>query len=832
MSKRRWVLTAAIAALLATGSAHAQRPSPLAVVRGEVLDAVTGEGLAGASVRLVPEPRTEADAEREKVTGAAGGYRFEDVLPGRYVLRIARLGYRAAELWVEVRRPGEASVSVGLELDPIALEPVAVRSPAGAPYDRALSGSQGAVPAVRLRQQRYLATDVRGMTHAELLASVTMGETDLFRALHRLPSVSTRDDWSAELWTRNAAWDQTRVTLDGLPLFSPLHGAGVFGAVNPDAVGAVYLHPGVRPARLGEGGAGVLELGTRPASGYELQGFGELSLASGRLAMDRRVGNGGWMVAARRTYLDWVTRGLQSRVDDAAIPYYYSDVTARADYTLASGTTLEASGAWIRDRLSGTVPDVLHGSEATWGDRIGRVTLRYDIAGLRTRHSLGVSSYRAVLDTVPVDLDGDGLNARRVAPLDHGIRYVVLRGELGPAARPAQANTWPRFGPGSGPTWDAGYEVIHQTVRAVGAPPSMFVDVDVTALDRLDFEDGLTRVGAWYEQRWRPGPVEVATGLRAEVGRGIEGSGPVRLAPRLQLRWAPSSALLLGAGVGRSYQYVQSPVPLGLPLGLSHAPLFPAGAFWMLAGDTVPALRSDAATVGGELWLDARHLLSLTVYARTADGVLVADPRPGLATDRPLYVVGEERARGVEASARRLDGRLTGSISYALARATQDALGFHYGPASDRRHTLDLTGRYAVTTGLAAGSAFTYATGSPFTRVLVAEAEAPASGVTLVRGEPNARRMPAYASLDLSLEFMKSFRSWGLGVFVQVRNVLNRTNTASYSDSSIRCSDDSTGWTERDGRIICDPSGDPPRLRDDFLPAMPRAPLVGLRIRF
>ena len=93
--------------------------------------------------------------------------------------------------------------------------------------------------------------------------------------------------------------------------------------MNTDAIGAVYLHPGMRPARLGEG-ATVLEVRSRPAGGHgDVRGFGELSLASARVAADQRIadGRGGWMVAARRTYLDWLTSGIGKAfdIDDAAI---------------------------------------------------------------------------------------------------------------------------------------------------------------------------------------------------------------------------------------------------------------------------------------------------------------------------------------------------------------------------------------------------------------------------------------------------------------------------------------------------------------------------------
>jgi hypothetical protein len=818
---------------VASPAAAQEGGSPAALVRGEILDAESGQGLAGAVVRLVADSPVAASREQATITGPGGAYRFEAVLPGRHVITVERIGYRGARLQVVVRRPGEARVSVGLELSPIALEPVAVRGSAAAPYDRGLSGVAGGIPAVRLRQQRYLGTDVRSLTHRELEESVTLGEADLFRALHRLASVSTRDDWSAELWTRNAAWDQTRVTLDGLPLYSPLHGAGVFGGVNPDAMGAVYLHPGVRPARLGAGGAGFLELRTRPASARELGGFGELSLASARLAVDRRTGGGGWLLAARRTYLDWLTRGLEGLFDieDAAIPYHYTDVTARVDGTLPDGSAIEASGTWMLDEVTGDVPDVLHGSEASWGNRAARITLAREIAGLRTRHTLGVTAYRANLDTVPPDT-GLGLSAERVRPLDHNLTHIVFRGELGPRDDGSGTRN-ERSGTALNPTeaWDGGYEVVREIVSAVGAPPSPFLEVPVTALDSLDVRQALTRLQAWYERRWSPGPIDLLTGLRVEIGTGIADSGPVRLAPRAQLRWALSDRLTLGVGVGRSYQYAQSPVPVGLPLGVSRSPIFPAGAFWVLAGDSVPALRSDVATVGGEVWLDARHLLSVTAYTRAADGVLVPDPRSGLSVDRPLYVVAEERARGIEATVRRLEGRLTGSLSYALAGATQETLGLRYAPAADRRHSVDLTARFAVTPALAAGAAFTYATGSPYTRVVIVPSDAPDPTATAVRGSPNARRTSAYASLDLSLDWMKSFRTWGIGVFVQVRNALNRSNQASYSDSHLSCGENDA-MRITPGGVVCDPGGRAPTLRDEFVQAMPRTPLLGLRLRF
>ena len=85
----------------------------------------------------------------------------------------------------------------------------------------------------------------------DVVEAATLGETDLLRALHRLPGVSAEDDWSAEPWTRGSRWDETRVYFDGMPVYDPFHGGGSFTSVSPDGIGTLTFHPGVRPVDVG-----------------------------------------------------------------------------------------------------------------------------------------------------------------------------------------------------------------------------------------------------------------------------------------------------------------------------------------------------------------------------------------------------------------------------------------------------------------------------------------------------------------------------------------------------------------------------------------------------
>ena len=248
----------------------------------------------------------------------------------------------------------------------------------------------------------------------------------------------------------------------------------------------------------------------------------------------------------------------------------------------------------------------------------------------------------------------------------------------------------------------------------------------------------------------------------------------------------------------------------------------------LLAGDEVPALRADIASLGGELWIGDAWLVSATGYVREADGVVLPDPRPGITLGRPLFVSAEERGRGLEVGIRRLEGRITGSAAYTLGRAEHRVEGLAFPTRADRRHVVDATALARLGAGWRLGAAYTFATGAPYTRVTHLDSNEEGEPVGAL-GSPNARRTPSYASLDVMLDWVVDFGGWGLGAYLQVRNVLGRDNAAGYEETAAYCEQgyDYTGET-----VTCFPDGSEPELRDEFLFGLPTIPLVGFRVEF
>jgi hypothetical protein len=86
MRFRSTTLATVMACLGGAIQAQAPKPAkPLPVIRGEVQD-TSGAGLAGAQVEVL-------GAERTATTSARGGYRLEQIPPGRYWVIARRIGY-------------------------------------------------------------------------------------------------------------------------------------------------------------------------------------------------------------------------------------------------------------------------------------------------------------------------------------------------------------------------------------------------------------------------------------------------------------------------------------------------------------------------------------------------------------------------------------------------------------------------------------------------------------------------------------------------------------------------------------------------------------------
>lgn len=791
-------------------------------VSGLVVDARSGAPLAGARIILQPElpavlpPASSRsgpfmEAVRTTRSDSAGQYRFAGVASGRYHLRIERLGYRPATVEVDLRGNSSARVAVELGQILVRLEQMEVRADASAPYGRLQgesTGSQSAsLIATRQLRGRDLATDAQAMTHQGVLESVTLAESDVLRALQRLPGVSARDDLTAAPWVRGARWDLTRVYFDGIPLHNPLHAFGALSGVNSDAIGGAFLHPGVRPASIGDGAAATIDIRTRTggseridtsASPNAVNGVGELSIVSARAALDQRLPGDrvAWMLSARRSVLD----AFGGNDSTFGLPYAFSDLTGRVDVYLDASRVLEVSGVLADNHVDGHVFDLPGTQSRRWGTHAARVTLDVPQWGGRTRYTIGGSRYT---------------QRSRAASSDtaSGDDWSGFRDSRGAVAQPVLSVDWTSGGGSGAAQSSAGGEVTRYTSFYDGP---RYRTAAPRTVDSLAVSGEVAYATLWGERRWRPMlPLEVSTGARMDIGSAVAGIGSVRVAPRLVARYDAGHGLFLSAGAGRAIQYEQAVSPSG-PLSRS---LSSDSYLWLIAGPTVAPVVADIATLGGEFWFGDSWLASAHVFARRMTGTAVDDPAPGPIADHALYAVGRERAHGLEAMVRRLAGRWTSQLAYTYGVATLSAGGYETPAPEDRRHTIDATTRVALGRWHI-GAAYTAATGAPYTRYFQGKSNCPdANGCRWLEpprtGDPFAQRLGAYEGLDVVVDWSRPVQRWRVGWYLEMHNVLGYANAQTYGSSSCRSS--------------CGAGG---AVFDDVRDGIPSARVFGLRASF
>jgi hypothetical protein len=789
---------------------------------GSVVDASTLRPLQGAIVILHAAPAglmrsgglghgSGLVQQRSTTTDLAGNYQFGRIGAGDYRIHVQALGYRTTSIDVRVAGKDAAQLSIGLHVDPIALQPVEANASGGtsAHVTAARFDSDLRLDLERVRQQLFAASDVRVVTAFDIAESVSLAEPDVFRAFQRLPGVSTRDDFTTELWTRGAPMDQTAIYFDGIPLFNPLHASGAFSAINPDAIGAAFFHPGVQPTELATAGAGVIDLRTRRGT-PRMQGAAELSIISGKLTLMGGAPDGAssWLVAGRRTHIDVLT----------GEPYNFSDLTMRWDVTLSPLWRIEASGLMEADRLKGDVASIVTATDARWGNRAARITAARRTSRGELRHTVGWSGFTANSDPMEerppfVCCPEDGyypmFGEYRGQLVDNAVEYFTAGTTLESVNERGNAHT------------GSGLHIIAQQARfeTQGVWPQRTSTIPLRSADKLLY------LTAWRDHSWQVTPtVNAEAGLRVEAGTSF-----LHAAPRVAVRARITDATSVSFAAGRTYQHAQSIAPVGL----GNNVVAMSNLFWVLNGDSVPVLRSTIGTIGIEHWLTRSVLFSATLYERSVRGMIVPEPGPQWLMDRPLFTVASNRAHGADFTVRKLGGRVTTAFSYSYGDSEIRAGYVRYPSPWSRRHSFDATTTVSASESFTLGAAFTAASGAAFTRYDSAlrncrTSDPRACTFMLYAREAGAEIAPGYTSLDVMVDWRGRIGRWDWGAYAQLQNALGNRNAAAYQWSQVTCD--------------CGVNGEPPIVNPDptrtlpansqFLRGLPMLPMLGLRVAF
>jgi hypothetical protein len=175
------------------------------------------------------------------------------------------VGYEEMAAEVQVPPGGSVSLDVELRWEPVSLTPLVVRAQSVRPLATGRRAPPAEVGEVALRAMEGTSGMVEG------------GLAQVVRALPGHDPADPRD----VLLMRGSATDLKLVLLDGAPIYTPFHMAGLVESFDPMALGGASLFLGGAPARFDGGLSYILDLQARSPRDDRIVGAAAMDLLTG-----------------------------------------------------------------------------------------------------------------------------------------------------------------------------------------------------------------------------------------------------------------------------------------------------------------------------------------------------------------------------------------------------------------------------------------------------------------------------------------------------------------------------------------------------------------------
>ncbi len=729
-------LTLVVAALLLTLSATAQKYT----LSGTIKDGKTGETLIGASLVLDSDPSIGV------VSNEYGFYSL--TLPkGNYNFTLRYMSFQTKQITVDL---DSANVRLNILMDPEQKELKEVT----------ISGKGNTLKSAQMGMTKLNIQEIKALP-------VLFGERDVMKIVQFLPGVEAAGDGKSSFYVRGGGADQNLILLDEAIVYNPSHLLGFFSTFNSDALKDVTLYKGTAPAQFGGRLSSVMDVKMNDGNEKEYHVAGGIGLISSKLSVEGPIvkDKGSFLISGRRTYADMFLK-LSNDTNINKSRLYFYDLNAKANYKLSEKDRLFLSGYFGKDKLGlGTTFGI------DWGNATGTLRWNHIINDkVFSNTSLIFSDYN-----YNITLNVTNLSLR----IHSEIRDWNFKEEVGYYANP---KNFIKFGLSS----------IYHTITPGSITGSNIIQYSQP--DNHTWENAL-----YASNTWKPTTrLTVDYGIRLSMFTVFGGVNMYDLDAKGNIK----DTLKYGSGdvvchyiipeprISASYSltenssvkaaYTRNSQSLHL---ISNSTSSNPTDKWVATNNIIKPEIADLGTLGYFRNLkNNMYELGVEGYFKYAQRQIdYKDGANVLNNDalEPKLLFGQGRAYGLEFSARKSRGKLTGWVSYTLSKAQTQINGINnnqwYNARQDRTHNLSVVGVYELNKKWTLSGSFVYYTG---------DAVSFPSGKYNINNqtvfyytERNGYRMPAYHRMDIGatkqLAHKKHFSS---EISFSIYNVYGRQN--------------------------------------------------------
>lgn len=728
-------------------------------VSGTVKDSASGESLSNAIVT------TTAGKFIDAYPNEYGFYSFT-VPAGTYKIRFSLPGYTSQTITQTVT--GNIKLNVELVKKVKTLKKAVVK---GRKEGEDVAKTEMSVNKLSISQIKKI--------------PALLGEVDVVRSLQLLPGVSTVGEGASGFNVRGGNIDQNLVLLDEAPVFNSSHLFGFFSVFNPDAVRNVTLVKGGIPAAYGGRLSSVLDVRSKEGNIRNFAGAGGVGAIFSRIMVEGPIkkNKSSFLIAGRRSYIDVLAKPfLQDDLQDAVFNFW--DVTAKVNYVFSPLDRVFVSSYFGRDKFG--FPGAFG---FDWGSQT--VTARWN----HTFNSKLFSNTTAIYSKYDYSLQFGSGNDRfdwnsditnYSAKVDFNWfvnnKHKVDFGAIA---------TYYDFRPGEAVATQSNGDAFDFSLpNKFGLEAGIFIDdefkvnrnITLKGGLRLSYFDYLGEGNAYYygenpeNDLNKPLPLDSVRFF--EAGESI--AKYFNPEPRFSAKFQIDSSSSFKTSYNRMVQYIHliSNTTASVPLDV-----------WTPTTNNILPEIADQVAIGYFKNFGKKTLFEFSIetyYKWLQNQINYVDGANLLLNEflESELLYGSGRAYGAELFVKKATGKLTGWISYTIARTEIIIPGLNNGDyfptRFDRPHNLSIVASYEFNPKWSVSSTFTYQSGTPAT---FPTSQYQVQGLNIPHNAFNSRndvRIPDYHRLDVSatkiLKNGKRWKKWEHELVFGAYNVYNKRN--------------------------------------------------------
>jgi TonB dependent receptor/CarboxypepD_reg-like domain/TonB-dependent Receptor Plug Domain len=698
---------------------------PKFTLSGYVRDSSSGESMISASVTVT--------GQKKGINSNQYGFYSITLPQGNYTITASFAGYQSIDSVIDLN--GNRNLNFNL-LQRDLLEAVVISS----------KRKDNNVKAAQMGKIDLSVAQIKSIP-------ALMGEVDILKTIQLLPGIRNAGEGNTGLYVRGGGPDQNLIMLDDAIVYNTGHLFGFFSIFNSDAIKNVSVIKGSMPAQYGGRLSSVLDVSMKEGNMKKYEVEGGLGLIASRISIQGpiRKDKASFIVSARRTYLDVLTKPFISKKSDFyGSGYYFYDLNAKVNYKFSDKDRLYLSGYFGRDVFAFNNRERSFRADIPWGN--STATLRWNHVFNRklfANTTLVYNDYKFSFGAAQKDFEiklSSGirdLNAKLDFDYYPSTKHKVKFGGL---------YTYHRFAPNilSGQQGETTFEPNTDAKKYAG-DAAVYVQDEWSISDKLSVNAGIR-----YSSFSQLGPYTVyqrdADGNKTDSvfysrGKAVKTYGGFE--PRFTARYSLDDETSVKAGITRNLQYIHLVSNAGstLPTDL-----------WVPSTYRVnPQISWQYAAGLFKNFNDNQFETSIEFYYKDMRNQIEYREgyTPSLNDPEDDFTFGRGWSYGSELFINKTRGRLTGWIGYTLSWTYRKFAGLNDGnkyPAKyDRRHDLSVVSTYEFSGRWKFSAVFVYGSGNATT---LPERFYIVDGVlTQEYSKVNQYRLPSYHRLDLSATY-------------------------------------------------------------------------------